>query len=306
MTKSSAKNISASVKQRLLNIARERKEEFQHLLTRYGNERLLARLAASEHARDFVVKGATLFTLWAGEPHRATRDLDLLGFGPASLERIAKVFRDLCSVAGEDDGLLFEPASVQASRIREEQEYEGVRVEMLALLGGARISLQIDVGFGDVITPAPVEAVFPTLLAMPASRLRAYPRVTVVAEKLHAMVSLGMANSRMKDFFDVWLLAKDFDFDGNELVEAVSATFERRATNIPIEGPLALTTTFSGDPGKLVQWKAFVTRSRPTATPPALPEVVALIEAFLGPVLEACRTGRQREQHWPAGGPWQG
>lgn len=304
MTKPATKNVAASVRQRLLNVSRERKEEFQHLLTRYGNERLLARLAASKHAEEFIVKGAVLFTLWTGEPHRATRDLDLLGFGAATLERVAQVFRDLCSVAVEDDGLLFEPASVQASRIREEQEYEGVRVEMLALLGGARIPLQIDVGFGDAVTPAPVETVFPTLLEMPAPRLRAYPRVTVVAEKFHAMVVLGMANSRMKDFFDVWLLAQDFDFDGDELVEAVRATFVRRMTTIPAEVPLALTPTFSGDAGKLTQWRAFVSRSRPIATPPALPAVVAALEAFLGPVLEASRTGRRLDRQWPAGGPW--
>ena len=304
MTKASTKNISASVKQRLLNVARERKEEFQHLLTRYGNERLLARLSASEHANGFIVKGATLFTLWAGEPHRATRDLDLLGFGPATLERVAQVFRDLCAVPVEDDGLVLDPGSVQASRIREEQEYDGVRVEMLALLAQARILLQIDVGFGDAVTPDPVETVFPTLLDMPAPRLRAYPRATVVAEKLHAMVVLGMANSRMKDFFDVWLLAREFDFDGPELVEAVRATFERRATSLPADAPLALTTAFSEDAGKQTHWKAFVTRSRPVATPPALPEVIAALDAFLSPILAACRTRSRFRRQWPAAGPW--
>ena len=196
------RNLAASVRQRLLNRARERGEDFNYLLTRYANERLLFRLAESAHRDQFVLKGATLFELWHDAVHRATRDVDLLGFGEPALERMRAIFRELCIVDVEPDGLCFLETSVRAERIHDGQEYGGVRVRLAADLDGARITLQLDIGFGDAVTPGVVEAKFPTLLDFPAPRLRTYPRETVVAEKFEAVVRLGIANTRMKDFYD--------------------------------------------------------------------------------------------------------
>lgn len=205
MTKRPIKVVAASVRQRLLNLARERADDFNLLLTRYVHERLLYRLAHSPEVDRFVVKGATLFTLWSDLPHRSTRDLDLLGFGTPELARLESVFRSLSAIAVErDDGVVFDANTVRAHAIREQALYDGIRVEMMAHVGSARVRTQVDVGFGDAIVPAPALAIFPVLLDLPAPALRAYARETVVAEKLHAMADLGMANSRLKDYFDLW------------------------------------------------------------------------------------------------------
>ncbi len=224
------RDIAASVRQRLLNLSRDRKEEFQAVLTRYGLERLTYRLARSPHGDEFVLKGAMLFTLWTGEPHRATWDLDLLGRGTIEVARLAKVFREVCEVAVDDDGLSFDGKGVRGERIREDLEYEGVRIHLGARLGVARIAIQVDIGFGDAVTPRPQKVTYPALLDFPAAELKAYPREPVVAEKFQAMVVLGMGNSRMKDFYDVWALARGFNFDGETLCTSIRATFDRRRT----------------------------------------------------------------------------
>lgn len=202
-------NVAHSVRVRLLKAAKDSGEEFNYALTRYAHERLLARLAASKHAAKFVLKGAMLFRVWSSAMHRPTKDLDLLGSGAPDLERVAKIFAEVCTASVEDDGIVFDTKSVHAARIKEDADYEGVRVTMRGMLGTARLDVQVDVGFGDAITPGPIEVDFPTMLAMPAPRVRAYPKETVVAEKLEAMVHLGMANSRMKDFFDLAFLCAD-------------------------------------------------------------------------------------------------
>lgn len=218
------KNIAASVRQRLLERSRQRGEDFQFILSRYASERLLYRLSVSPHREGFVLKGALLFLLWGGELHRPTRDLDLLGFGDSSVAALEKVFRELCATTVEDDGLVFVAESVVAGQIREDQEYGGVRVKLVAMLERAKIPMQVDIGFGDAITPAARWHNYPTLLDAPPPRLRTYPRETVVAEKLEAMVSLGMSNSRMKDFYDVAVLARQFDFDGARSAVSSRAT----------------------------------------------------------------------------------
>jgi predicted nucleotidyltransferase component of viral defense system len=223
-------NIGASVRARLLGLARHRGDDFQLLLTRYANERLLYRLGKSHHGSRFVLKGAALFTLWTGKPHRATRDVDLLGFGDPSVPHVRSVLTEVLSLDVGDDGVAFDVGSLEVGPIREEQEYGGVRAIVVARLASARVRLQIDIGFGDAITPAAVEVEFPTLLDFPPPRLRAYPPATVVAEKLEAMVQLGIANSRMKDFYDIVVLSRMFEFDGQLLVQAIRATFERRKT----------------------------------------------------------------------------
>ncbi|NOU34504.1 MAG: nucleotidyl transferase AbiEii/AbiGii toxin family protein [Polyangiaceae bacterium] len=298
-------NIAASVRDRLLKLAKANGEDFTYVLTRYALERLLVRLAASKHKNTFVLKGAMLFRVWSPNLHRPTKDLDLLGTGAPEPDRLARLFAEIAVVAVEDDGITFDPKSAKAARIKEDAEYEGVRVNLTAHVGSARLELQIDIGFGDAVTPGTNEVDFPTLLPMSAPRLHAYPRETVVAEKLQAMVHLGIANSRMKDFFDVWFLAINFEFAGPVLARAIQATFERRKTDLPKMAPLALTKGFSEDDAKMKQWKAFL--SKTTLLPPrtALDEVVTLIAPFVLPPLDAARDGHAFEVTWKPKGPWE-
>lgn len=231
------KNVAASVQARLLNLARERGEDFQLVLTRYALERLLYRLSRSPHREEFVLKGAMLFQVWSDEPHRPTRDLDLLGRGANTAEQYTSIFRDLAAEPVEEDGLTFVTDTIRAEQIRESQEYNGLRLQFEARLANVRIPIQIDIGVGDAMTPGPIEIEFPTLLDFPPPLLLAYSRETVVAEKFQAMVMLGMINTRMKDFFDLWILSKEYDFDGVTLTGAIRATFDRRATELPSQFP---------------------------------------------------------------------
>jgi predicted nucleotidyltransferase component of viral defense system len=298
------RNVAASVRQRLLTLARAQGEDFQLVLTRYGLERLLYRVSESPHRKVFVLKGALLFRLWSNQLHRPTKDLDLLGYGKLSIERFEQIFREVCGQAVEDDGLRFDANSVHGERIREEQEYEGLRIHCVALLERARVPLQIDIGLGDVITPATVAVQFPTLLDFPAPVLRAYPRETVVAEKYQAMVVLGIANSRMKDFYDLWFLARQFVFTGPTLSAAIRATFERRKTALPAQPPLAWTLSFYDDATKKEQWQGFVRKSKLPVGSVGLAEITAVLSAFLLPPTTALLAGEPFDQSWPAGGPW--
>ena len=298
-------NAGHSIFQRLLNYAKEHREDFNLLLFRYGIERLLYRLSISPHADKFILKGASLFLVWFGQNYRVTKDADLLCSGPADVEQIAVVFRELCQVVSDDvDGIVFVADSVRAVPIREEQEYGGIRVTLVGMLHKARIPLQIDIGFGDAITPGPEKITFPTLLNAPAPELLAYPRYTMVAEKLEAMVRLGIANSRMKDFYDVWLLSKLFTFDGRTLCEAVSNTFKRRSTPIPEGLPLAFTDDFRKDVQKQGQWRAFVRTANPDTAADNLDVVINDLEAFLMPVVEAVRQSRLLDPVWVQGDRW--
>jgi predicted nucleotidyltransferase component of viral defense system len=287
-----------------MELARKQGEDFQLVLTRYVIERLLYRLSRSEHGKQFVLKGAMLFRLWADQPHRPTRDLDLLGKGEPSLEVLTHVFHDVCGLAVEDDGLTFDPATVTAERIKEDQEYEGVRVGCRVHLGQARIDLQIDVGFGDAVVPHPTRVTYPTMLEFPAPALRAYPRQAVVAEKYQAMVTLGIGNSRMKDFFDLWVLAKQFAFDGPSLCQSIQATFHRRKTPLPAAPPLALTTAFGTDAAKVKQWVAFVKRGKLNVSGATLEQVCEFLSGFLMPPTQALGTGGVWTKNWPPTGPW--
>ena len=298
------RNLAASVRQRLLNRARERREDFNYLLTRFANERLLFRLAESGHRDQFVLKGATLFELWHGAVHRATRDVDLLGSGEPAVERMQATFRELCVLAVEPDGLQFLDESVRAERIRDRQAHGGVRVRLDADLDGARIAIQVDIGFGDAVTPGVVEAEFPTLLDFPAPRLRAYPRETVVAEKFEAVVRLGIANTRMKDFYDLWVIATTFEFSGESLAPALAATFQRRGTALPLEPPVGLRPEFSADSGKRTQWSAF-SRRVAISPPVSIEVVIELLGRFLLPPASAAARGEPFDQEWSAGGDWQ-
>jgi predicted nucleotidyltransferase component of viral defense system len=283
----------------LLNISRETGDDLNFILKRFAGERWLYRLGRSEHAERFLLKGASLFRLWFNEPHRPTRDIDLLGFGPADMRAVAKAVNEVCSVE-TDDGLVFDTKSVRVEEIREGQEYQGVRATVVAMLGRARITVQIDVGFGDAVTPAADHVVFPVLLDMPKPQIRAYPKETVVAEKFEAMVKLGMANSRMKDFWDLDLLTRSFEFDGWVLIEAILATFDRRQTRVPTNWPTALTNEFYEDATKKKQWKAFLTRN--SLMESDLGTTIERLRTYFGPVIEATKVGQFRhrwnKQRW--------
>ncbi len=298
------KNMAASVRTRLTALAHAQGEETEYLLTRYALERLLYRLAQSPYATTFVLKGALLFALWEDHPHRATRDVDLLGFGPPEVDRIEQIFRDLCALPVDDDGVTFLPETVHARRIREQQEYGGIRVILLAALGTVRLRLQADVGFGDVVTPAPQMVSFPTLLDLPAPHLRAYPRETVVAEKYEAMARLGLTNSRMKDFYDLVALSRQFAFEGSALLAAMRATFTRRRTDFATLPPAIFTAEFAGNAGKRAEWQGFLKRSKLDMAGLPLEAIVTELRDFLMPLTDALIGGVDFAQLWTPEEHW--
>lgn len=284
-------NIAASIRQRLLNLARERGEDFQQLLVSYALERVLYRLAQSRHRDRFVLKGALLFRLWFDLTQRPTRDADFLGFGNAVPEEFAVVFREIAGMEmAEDDGLVLDATSVRVVDIRKVAGYPGLRVSMTAILDVARIPVQCDIGFGDAVTPAPSQQAYPTLLEMPAPVLAVYPLETVVAEKLEAIVKLAGFNTRVKDYFDLWVLIRYENLDRAILPAAIRATFERRKTAIPVVLPVGLAPNFAAE--KQVMWQAFLKRS--TLSAPPLAEVLDELRAQCWPVLQAAAdTGEQ-------------
>ena len=272
------RNVGASVRQRLLNLAHARGEPMELLLTRYALERLLYRLSLSPHRERFVLKGAMLLATWFDEPHRATRDVDLLGFGDASENALLSTFREIM-VVEVDDGVSFDIKGLRSEAIREEVEYGGSRLRTTAALAGARIPITVDIGFGDAVEPGVEDIDLPVLLDMPSPHLRAYPPETVIAEKFHAMVALGRANSRMKDYYDVWMLTSAFDLEPERLRRAITATFARRNTVVPSEVPDGLSDAFATDPGKQRQWDAFAINLRGPV--PEFPRVVHELQALL-------------------------
>jgi hypothetical protein len=278
-----SKDLEASVRARLLNIAKAQGVDFNQVLVRFALERMLFRLGRSAHADRFVLKGALLFTLWYDMPHRATRDADLLGFGASDLASIAQTFRDIASVE-VNDGITFDSASVKVEEIRKDAGYAGARVLIEADIAKARCKTQIDVGFGDAVTPGPVEAVYPVLIAdLPAPRLRTYPVHTVVSEKLHAVAVLGMTNSRLKDYLDLSVLLEREALDVDTLASAIAATFTRRGMAVPSSLPVGLTDEFANDPSRQALWHAFLRKNAMALQP--LAGVVALLRDRLGPAI---------------------
>ena len=302
MTKPEIKNLPASVRQRLTNIADARGEPFQRVLVEYGLERLLYRLSHSKHRDRFVLKGALLFSVWSDAPHRPTMDVDLMSAASSDVAELVAIFNAVCATPVQDDGLAFLPGSVRGEEIRETHAYAGVRIRLLAKLDNAHIDLQADVGFADVITPGPVELDYPTLLEFQPPHLRAYPRETVVAEKLEATVSLGMQNTRMKDFYDLWALARQFEFDGDTLSNAIRNTFDRRKTALPTANPVALPEKFAADASKQKQWSSFLGKAGLEA--PGLPAVGDAIEVFLSAPTLAAAQGQAFHAKWVPSGPW--
>ncbi|MEX2324027.1 MAG: nucleotidyl transferase AbiEii/AbiGii toxin family protein [Acidimicrobiia bacterium] len=302
MNRKEPKDLAASIRQRLLNLARERGEDFELVLIHYAVERFLYRLSRSLIADRFVLKGAMLFSTWVEVPRRPTRDLDLLGFGDDAVVSVERSVAQIVRTEVEPDGLEFDEGSIRGEEIREGQEYAGVRVRLRASLAGARIPLQVDVAFGDVVSPEPRTVEYPTLLALAAPRLRAYPPEPVVAEKFQALVALGMANTRMKDFYDLWLLAERMRFDGPPLRQAMEATFRQRDTPVPLDPPVALTAEFHDDASKQQQWAAFLTRSDLQA--PALPAVIERVRTFLLPPAASIARGESFDEIWQPAGAW--
>lgn len=274
---------AASVRARLLNVAKATGTDFNLVLVRFALERLLFRLSTSAYSDRFVLKGALLFTLWYDLPHRATRDADLLGFGPSDTGSMAGVFRDIASVA-VDDGIVFDPASVRVGVIRKDAGYGGVRVTLNGKLANARCVAQVDVGFGDAVTPGPTDAVYPVLLDdLPAPRLRTYPVYTVVAEKLHAIVVLGMVNSRLRDYLDLVVIMEREALDEPTLALAIAATFQRRGTALPNAPPVGLSDEFALDPTRIALWQSLLKKNDIVHRP--LVDVVTVLRVALWPAV---------------------
>jgi Nucleotidyl transferase AbiEii toxin, Type IV TA system len=303
MTKRQYKNIGASIRQRLLTKARETNRPFSELLQYFAMERFLYRLSKSPYAEHFILKGALMLTVWEAPLTRPTMDIDFLGRIENSVETLVKVTREICQREVEPDGVVFDVTDIHAERIAEDADYEGIRIRFRGSLDTARFVIQLDIGFGDIIVPLPESMTYPTILDLPAPQLRGYSRESTIAEKFEAMVKLGILNSRMKDFFDIWLLSRRFDFDGSILAKAITKTFSTRGTKIPAE-PLALTDAFAKDTTKATQWRGFVRRNRLSEAPKDLTEVIVSIGAFLKPISESLAADHVFKSIWKAPGPW--
>lgn len=296
-------NVAASVKQRLLTLSRRDGIDNQLLLNRYVVERFLYRLGRSPESSRLVLKGAMLFALWTNRPYRATLDVDFTAYGDSDVATVGGQIARICSIAVPDDGVRFDVDSIETGRIREDEAYDGVRVKLNAYMERTTVRLQIDIGFGDAATGV-THVAYPSIAGQPAPAILAYPPETVVAEKVEALVKLGTANSRMKDFFDLWVFARDFEFDGAALRASVEQTFARRVTGVPDDVPVGLTDAFATDRAKQVQWRAFVNRGALVEVPTALRDTVAAVNRFVVPVLEAIGKGRDFTRRWKPGGPW--
>ena len=298
------RNVAASVRARLQNLAREQQANFQRVLTRYGLERFLFRLSASPHKELFVLKGAMLYAAWLEDPFRSTRDLDLLSLADQEMAPLLETIRGVCAQPVADDGLRFDTENILAAPFDEDRTHGAFRVRTSAQLGTAIIPVQIDVGFGDTVTPGPLELEYPVLLDHPTPTLYAYPRETLVAEKFEAIVALDLANSRMKDFYDLLAMSRLFSFDGVTLAAAIRATFETRATAIPRERPPPLTHAFSEDPQKIRQWRSFLARDPLLIHEPDLHTVIRELGDFIMPAALAALDDRHILGRWTFNGGW--
>lgn len=294
---------AASIKQRLLRLSRETGEDHGLTLLRYANEGLLRRVALSPHCDLFVLKGAHLFYLWSDTSYRPTRDLDFGMSAGVDTVSLLGMFRSISELS-VSDSLAFDADSVAGEPIREDQAYAGVRITMLAHLGQARLHLQIDIGFGDVLTPGPVRVEIPSMIGMPKAALNSYPPETVVAEKFQAMVALGITNSRLKDFYDIWTMAQAHHFYGDTIRQAIAATFERRQTQVPTLPPVALTREFADEPTKLAQWDAFLLRSGLNVGTKSFAEVIDELHHFLMPPCSFAAKGAVFEMLWSSERQW--
>lgn len=297
------RNLAASIRERLRQRALAEARPFDEVLTYFAIERFLFRLSRTPHRDRFVLKGALMLPLWGTTIARATRDIDFLGRGALTSEELADVIADCLAVQVPPDAINFDASTILVAEIREDARYGGIRATFLGYLDRARINMQVDVGLGDVVTPAVVAITYPALLDLPAPELAGYPVETTIAEKLEAIVDLGLANSRMKDFFDLWSVLGNLDLDGAIVTSAISATFARRGTAIPEALPNGLTEQFATDRNKVLQWTAFTRRLRIDA-PPSLDTVIERLGAFASPLFSAARSGTQIENRWSLARGW--
>ncbi len=287
-------NNAASVHQQILNKAVSEYRPFNELLQYYAIERFLYRLGESPHCKQFVLKGALVFLAWRAPLTRPTRDMDFLGYTNNSVDNLVRIVQEICDQSVDADGMVFDPASVQGENIKEEADYQGVRVSFLGFLGKAQIHMRLDVGFADIVTPDPDELELPTILeSMSKPCIRAYPPETVIAEKFQAMVSLGMINSRMKDFYDIWFMAQSMEFDFHLLWEAVLNTFDRRKTVIPKETLTAFTNEFTDQ--KQVLWAVFLKKNQIEDAPKSLVDIIQVLKVFFDPIISPTE---KRFSHW--------
>jgi len=295
--------MSASVHQRLLNKARNLGKPFNELLQYFVIERFLYRLSSSEHAGNFILKGGLMFAIWQEPFLRPTRDIDMLGYGDPALTALQTAIKEICDLDVAQDGLIFDVESITATPIRAEDVYDGVRIQFSAYLGKARISIQLDVGFGDIVIPSPVNVRFPSILNLPEPNLRGYSRESLMAEKFHAMVMRGSINSRMKDFYDIWMLSQVFDFEFSMITEAFLKTFERRSTELPLDTTF-LHSLLTERSGSSIQWQAFLRRNQMRDVPTEFKIILEKIETFLEPVIESIHQPVTQNGEWKALGPW--
>lgn len=284
MSQKNVKNVAASIRQRLLNKAKENSRPFNEILQYYGLERFLYRLSASKYTDKFILKGALLFTVWRQSEIRSTVDIDLLGTSSNEPEAIVKIFQNICKVKVEDDGLRFDNSSITTEQIAVDADYQGLRVQLYGYLGTARIRIQVDIGFSDVITPGPETCDYPTILDLPEPRLNCYNKETMIAEKLQAMVKLDILNSRMKDIYDIWVLSRRFEFKSISLKNSINNTFKRRETEVT-ENITTFTERYYQNDEKLKQWQGFLRKSRVSDVPQNLGDIICDIKVFLEPVL---------------------
>lgn len=297
------KNNAASVKARLLKKAKESGRPFDELLQHFGLERFLYRLSQSEHRDRFILKGALTLRVWNAPMSRPTRDIDLLGRVNNSIEHIENLIRRICDIAAPDDGIVYDSKTVKGVRIKEDADYEGVRIKFTGFLERTKIPMQIDIGFGDVIHPAAVDHDYPAMLDFASARMKVYPRESVVAEKFEALVFLGRLNSRLKDFFDLWLLARNFDFRGLTLAIAIKKTFAHRQTDVTAN-PFGLSDDFASDPATVAKYRGFVRKGLKDIAPDDFTEIVNVLRDFLLPPAEALLAGERFNKSWTARGPW--
>jgi predicted nucleotidyltransferase component of viral defense system len=303
MSEDKMKDVTASILQRLKNYSQARKEDRGLTITNYAIERFLYRMGVSKYADQFVLKGAQLFRMWTNDVYRPTRDLDLLRFGSSDITELEQIFREVCQTETDvQDGIVYIADSVKGQVIREENVYDGVRVNLEFRIGRTGEFMQIDIGFGDAVNPPAQEIIFPSILKMPNPKLKAYSYDTVIAEKVEAMVALGYVNSRMKDFYDVFQLSDKFEFDGQRLSNTIQQTFKRRGTDIPQGSPLAFTKEFSHDPLKQRQWNAFITKN--SLDNISFTTVVDRIVVFIDPIFIALRTSRYFAFSWKSNKQW--
>ena len=302
--KKDIRNIKVSVRAQLQNKAKETNRPFSEVLQYYGMERFLYRFSRSKYANKFILKGALMFTVWQVPERRTTLDIDLSARYDNEIKAIEKVIRDVCEIAVTPDGLVFNSATVKGHKIKEGADYEGVRVKFRGFLERSRIVMQVDMGFGDTIYPKPRKIDYPVILDLPKPRLKGYPPESVLSEKFEAMIKLGLLNSRMKDFFDVWSLIRQFNFDGLDLVKSLKGTFKQRKTALPKDKPFFADEIYDEKSDRQILWKAFLIRGDIKHAPEKLLETARVIEEFLIEPLDANSKKQEFCKKWEAPDSW--